>query len=193
MWNKRIGWISGLLFLLVCSCATEQTVTKKQVRKDAFGRNLNFRKEKGEDGSIVMKSDKRSSFEGRRSNIVRNRDFSGKNYRKKSYRKERWEGVSHFSKKEFQGSRDASRYQKEPWFVKKQAGAQGKQFDVGKKKFFSNPFKTKPAIETTRKSITHTSDAETDFRRRVYVQPKITGWKNQSSLSVDDTNKMLGR
>ena len=39
----------------------------------------------------------------------------------------------------------------------------------------------------------HTSDAETDVRRRVYKQPDIIDWKEQQGLGVKDTNRMLGR
>ncbi len=130
---------------------------------------------------------------GKQSNVASNRDFSGKDYTKESYRKKRWGGNTLFKSKKYEGNTDASRYKKEPWFVRKQASNQGQRAQADGKSFSVNPFKTRSANEQTGKRLARPSDAQTDFRRRVFIQPKMTNWKDQKGLNVGDTNRMLGR
>jgi len=175
------------------ACGTERTVTKTQVRKDPWGREERFSVGKDKDGNPVMKSDRRSSFEGKRNNMVSNRDFNAKDYTKKSYRKKRWGGNTVFRRKKYQGNTDASQYKREPWFVRKQAHAQSQRARADGKRYAVNPFRTSRAREQDGRRIAHTADAETGFRRRVFKQPSVINWKEQRGLSVKDTNRMLGR
>ncbi len=181
------------LVMLLGACASEQTVTKEQVRTDWRGRPEAFSVGKDKDGNPVMKSDRRSSLEGKRSNIAGSRDFNGQDYTKKSYRKKRWFGSSLFGKKEYQGNTDASRFKREPWFVQKQASASGQKARADGKSFAVNPFSTASAREQGGRRISRPADAETEVRRRVFMQPDITHWKKQQGVTVKDTNKMLGR
>ena len=168
-------------------------MTKTQVRKDWRGKEVPFTVGKDKDGNPVMKSDRRSSFEGKTSGLVGGRDFQGKDYTKTSYRKKRWFGNTVFSKKEYRGNTDASRYKREPWFVQKQASASGKRSRADGKNYSVNPFSTTAARERQAVQISRTSDAETSVRRRVFKQPDIIHWQEQRGLTIKDTNKMLGR
>jgi hypothetical protein len=185
--------ISCVVTMLLGSCASERTVTKTQVKKDAWGREESFSVGKDEDGNPMMKSDRRSSMEGKQSNVAGSQDFSGKDYNKKSYRKKRWGGNTVFGRKKYEGNTDASQYQKEPWFVKKQAGLKNQRAGAEGKTYSDNPFRKPTAREQGGARISHSSDAKTDFRRRVFKQPGITHWKDQPGLGVGDTNRMLGR
>ena len=73
--------------MLLGACASEQTVTKTQVKKDAWGKDERYSVGKDKDGNPMMKSDRRSSMEGKGSNMASNRDFNGEDYSTKSYRK----------------------------------------------------------------------------------------------------------
>jgi len=181
--------LSGFLV----SCASERTVTKTKVRKDAWGNEDTFSIGEDEKGNLVAKSDRRSSFEGKSSHLAGNRDFSGNDYTKKSYRKKRWGGNTVFNRKQFAGNTDASRYKQEPWFLKKQANASDKTASVANKEYSINPFRTGEATEQSNASIARTADAETTIRRSVFKKPSITDWKDQQTLSVSDTNSRLGR
>ncbi|BDS08913.1 hypothetical protein NT6N_39530 [Oceaniferula spumae] len=188
----RLTVVVGLGACLV-SCGSEQTVTKEQVRKDAWGNKETFSVGKDKDGNPMMKSDRRSSMEGKTSHMASNRDFAGKDYSKTSYRKKRWGGNTIFGRKKYEGNTDASRYKQEPWFVQKQASAQGKTAYGSDKSFNVNPFSTSTAHEQGGRRVVHKSDAETDVRRRVFIQPDIMDWKKQQGLSISDTNRKLGR
>jgi len=184
-----IVWLGSFLV----SCQSEQTVTKTQVKKDAWGNKENYSVGKDKDGNPQMKSDLRSSMEGKTNHMSTNRDFSGDDYTKKSYRKERWGGNTIFNRKKYGGDTDASRFKSEPWFARKQASASGQLAAAAGKTYGVNPFATGTAREGGVATIARNSDAETDVRRRVYKQPDITHWKDQSRLSVNDTKSRLGR
>ena len=186
--------ILSVIGLLLASCASETTTTEHKVNKDAFGKELPFSVGKDADGNPMMKSDKRSRYENKNSNIESNRDFSGNDYTKKSYRKDRWGGDSHFGKKTYAGNTSADRYKKEPWYVRKQASSANKQATASNKNYSVNPFRRSGrASEQGGRRMTTTQDARTSNSRQSYKQPEITHWKEQNGLSVKDTNSMLGR
>lgn len=192
---RRICHVLALsaLTLFLGACGSEQTVTKTQVKKDAWGNPERFSVGKDKDGNPVMKSDRRSSLEGKRSMMASNRDFSGKDYTKESYRKKRWLRNTVFGRKQYEGNTDASQYKREPWFVQKQARASGQRARADGKSYRVNPFRTSGAREQSGRRIARTADAETTVRRRVFKQPDIIHWKEQRGLTIKDTNRKLGR
>lgn len=179
--------------LVLAACSSKRTVTKSQVRKDVWGKPARYSVGKDEDGNPVMKSDLRSSLEGRRNQMVSDRDFSGKDYNTKSYAKKRWAGNTHFRTKNYEGKTDASHYKMEPWFVQKQAAVAGERSRAEGKSYKVEGYEKSTAREQGAARLERTSDAETDVRRRVYKEPDIIDWKEQQGLSVQDTNRMLGR
>ena len=185
---------TGVVVVLMSSCASEQTVTQSKARKDAWGNELPFTMGKDADGNPTMNSDKRSQFENKNSNITKNRDFSGKDYTKKSYRKDRWGGNTAFKSKKYEGNTDANRYKKEPWFVKKQAKSFGTEARANNKKFLVNPFRSqKSSYKHGGRQIAKPESVLERNKRNALGQPTITNWKDQKGLSVKDTNGMLGR
>lgn len=190
--------LNRFLALLVTSvlfgaCASETTTTEHQVKKDVWGNDEPFSIGKDADGNPVMKSDKRSSFENKNSNLAGHRDFSGKDYTSNSYRKKRWGGDTKYDRKQYAGKTSADQYKQEPWFVQKQASAVSKQASSSNKKFLVNPFRSKSSSVKNSKHISSAQDARVSNRRQSYQQPNITHWKEQDGLSVKDTNGMLGR
>lgn len=179
------------------SCANlkkVRTVTKTEVKEDMWGRKLNYSVGEDDAGNPRMQSDVRSSFENTGgSSIVSGNNYSGNEYTKKAYRKERWGGESSYKTKSYNNTNKANNYGKEPWFARKQANVNGQESSVGKKSFFTKLFGKSTARERGATDLSKPSDAETNVRRRVFIQPDIIGWKDQQTLSVDDTRGMLGR
>lgn len=190
-WYGLLVCMSLMLFL--SSCASKRTVSQSQVRLDAWGNPERFSLGKDESGNPVMKSDLRSSFEGKTSQLSQSRDFSGKDYRTKSYAKKRWAGDSQYQAKQYAGNTDANQYKMEPWFVRKQALADGHRAGADGQSYNTTEYETPTAREQGAERIQEGSDAETDVRRRVYQQPEIIDWKEQKGLGVKDTNRLLGR
>lgn len=180
---------------MLSSCSSEQTVTKSQVVKDPWGKPQNYSIGKDENGNPVMKSDRRSTFEGKQSSIAGHRDFRGKDYTSKSYRKKRWGGNTLFGgNKKYSGNTDANKYRNQPWFVQQQSRALAQRSRAEGKGYRKlGLFRTTQAREQSGRRLSRPQDAETNVRRRVYKQPGITHWKEQKGLSVGDTNRMLGR
>ena len=189
---KLVFVILGAVVLLE-ACASKQTVTKSQVRNDAWGRPEQFSVGKDKDGNPVMQSELRSHFEGKRSTTGSTSDYSGKDYTAQSYAKKRWGGDSSLQRKKYQGNTDANHYKMEPLFVRKQASAAGQRADAEGKAYASKSYGKSTAREQDKARVKRTSDAETDVRRRVFKEPDIIDWKEQQGLSVKDTNRMLGR
>ena len=181
------------LMLLLGSCASKRTVSQSQVRLDAWGNPERFSLGKDENGNPVMKSDLRSSFEGKTSQLSQSRDFSGKDYRTKSYAKKRWAGNSQYQPRQYAGNTDANQYKMEPWFVRKQALAHGQRAGADGQSYNTAEYEASTAREQGSERIEEGSDAETDVRRRIYQQPEIIDWKEQEGLGVKDTNRLLGR
>ena len=182
-----------LALLFLASCASKRTVTKSKVRSDPWGNAERFSVGKDEAGNPQMKSDLRSTCEGKSSNMIASRDFSGKDYTTSSYAKKRWAGGTTFNRKKYLGNTDANKYRMEPWFVQKQAAAEGKSSDVNGRAFSTNRYDKTTANEQGANRLSRPSDANTDVRRRVFPQPDIIHWKDQEGLNVGDTNRLLGR
>ena len=185
--------LGGFIIFCVAGCATEKKVTEKKLRLDAWGHEESFSVGKDEDGNPKMKSNKRSSFENKKSSIVRNRDFRGEDYTAKSYRKKRWGGNTVFNKKVYRGNTDASRYQKEPWFARKRSVEGTKYARANGQSYSTSMYRTQRAYESKGKYLPTKSDAQVDSKRRSYRPPSVINWKEQGGLSVQDTNSMLGR
>lgn len=196
--DKRIS-LPQLLSLCLCSlafisCASEQTVTRSKVDRDEWGKPVTYKVGEDDAGNPQMQSDVRSSFESVGGNkITSGNHYSGKEYTKKSYRKERWGGDSVYRTKSYNDVGRASNYDKEPWFIRKQAITSGQEPSEGKKSFFSKIFGKSTAREQDATRLTKTSDTESAVRRRVFKQPDVISWKGQSALSVQDTKGMLSR
>ena len=183
----------SIICMVLGACESETTTTKHKVSKDPWGNELPFSIGKDDDGNPMMKSDKRSSFDNKQSNIASGKDFSGSDYSKKSYRKERWGGDTSFGRKKYAGNTSAERYKKEPWYVRKQASASGQQATASNKKFSVNPFRSNRTSSVNSRQVSTSQDSKINNRRQSYKQPNITDWKEQGGLSVKDTNSMLGR
>ena len=111
----------------------------------------------------------------------------------RSYAKRRWQGNTAFERREYQGNIDANKYKMEPWFVRKQASAEGETANFNDQSFATGSYDKTTANEHNANRISRPSDAETNVRRRVFQQPDIIDWKEQQGLGVKDTNRMLGR
>lgn len=191
---SRSFLLLSILVFVLGACSSDSTVTKTQIKKDVWGNKETFSVGKDADGNPMMKSDKRSSYENTSSNIAANRDFSGKDYTKSSYRKDRWGGKSNYDRTSYQGNTSAKKYKREPWFVKQQAALSNRKSSLGKQGYTTAGYRSAGrASEQGGRRIASRQDAQISNRRSSYKQPEVTGWKDQQGLSVKETNGMLGR
>jgi hypothetical protein len=116
------------------------------------------------------------------------REFTGKNYDKKSF----W-GKKDYAKQVYQGNtdgsgfrqgaREGSQWAKEGAVISNESG---RAYDKGRE--FGGP-----ANEVSQTGISRPSDAKVDGRRAVFQQPKVEDVQRKRALSVEDTRSMLGR
>jgi len=171
-----------------------RSVTKQKVDRDPWGKSVNYSVGKDDSGKPRMESDLRSSFESvGGSNFTSGNNFSGKEYTKNTYRKKRWGGESEYKAKSYDGGENTKNYDKEPWFVQKQAGENTQDASEGKKSFFTRLFGASSAREHTKTNISKPDDVQTNVRRGVFKEPDVIDWKDQPTHSVSDTNRLLGR
>ena len=117
--------------------------------------------------------------------------WEGKEYKAGEYRKKSWWGDHDYVKKVYEGNTDANSLKKESRFGSKSANEGAMAAREGGKDFRTNTYASGAAREQSKEGITKVSDAETDERRRVFTAPDI--YSSRSGMTVNDTNRMLGR
>lgn len=117
--------------------------------------------------------------------------WEGKEYKAGDYRKKSFWGDKDYAKKVYEGNTDGNSFKKESRFGKGAANEGSLAAREGGKDYRTNTFASGAAREQSKKDITKLSDAETDERRRVFTAPDI--FSSRTGMTVNDTNKMLGR
>ena len=146
------------------------------------------------DGNWVPRNNKRSSFESQGSSPY----FQGSNpnqkkeYKAGEYSKKSWWGNKDYGRKPYQGETDGSRFQQSSrldGMSAREAGTAARGTDPYK----TGNYATSSAREASTREIARPSDAETDMRRRSYLQPEIIDWRAQRDMSVEQSRGILGR
>jgi hypothetical protein len=144
-------------------------------------------------GNWVPKSDKRSSFESQGQSAYFKGEYAKKEFNGgKEYAKKSWWGDTQYQSKQYQGDTDGSRFQTSSKFQGTQARDARKAADIPDN-YQTGSYATGSARESSGKRIEHSSDAETDFRRKVYTAPSVVDWREQRAMDVNQTKGILGR
>jgi hypothetical protein len=123
-------------------------------------------------------------FEGE----IAKRDFATKDYSKKSF----W-GSKEYAAKVYGGPTDGNHFAKGSRYNSQGASENTLVSPDSGSRFGTGTHSTGAARESSQSNISKYSDANTDSRRKSFVQPDITDWKSQRGLTIDDTKSMLGR
>jgi hypothetical protein len=124
-----------------------------------------------------------------------NPEFKGKwdnEYKAGDYKKKSWWGDKDYATKVYAGDTDANSLKKESRWGKKNAGDGDKLARESSETYGTKDYGTGRAREEGGDDIRKVSDAETDERRRVFTRPDVIPWRQQG-LTVEDTNRMMGR
>lgn len=145
-----------------------------------------------ESGEWVPRSDKRSAYDSQRDSAY----FKGKvetdRFKTGEYAKKSWWGSKDHGKKSYEGNTDGSRFQTQS----RQDGKMSR--DDGKAARSSDPFKTntmarESARETSSSAIDRPQSASVEARRSTYKAPAVVDWKEQRSMSMEQSKSILGR
>ncbi len=188
---------SALCAVVLASCAGSKPDTSRPTA--AAPKSLSERLNEGggykqnEDGSWVPKSDKRSEYDSQRESAhfkgkVDKKEYKTGDYAKKSW----WGGDKDFGRKSYEGNTDGSRFQTTARQDGQMSRLDGQQAGI------SGPFETntldrKSARESSASAIPRPTDAAVQSQRGKYKAPSVIDWREQRSMSVDQSRGILGR
>jgi hypothetical protein len=184
-----------LLVLLPVSCASDSGKEKAPAPPEHKSLTQRLDESNGykqdEKGNWLPKSDKRSQFESQGQSPYFSGEFGKKDYKTTTFSNRSWWGNKNYGAKEYAGNTDGSRFQKSSALDGKGAREAGQSAGASKT-YGTNKYATTTAREAGSKTIDKPSDAETDNRRKVYPAPEIIDWREQRSLSLEQSKGILG-
>ena len=142
-------------------------------------------------GNWVPQSDQRSSFESKGKSPYFQGEYQKKTYQTDTYSKKSWWGSKDYGRQKYAGNTDGGRFQKSSDFTRQGARETGTNADLPPS-YQTSDYATHAARETTHSGIQKKSDTQTDIRRRVYQAPEIIDWKEQRTLSLEQSKGLLG-
>lgn len=145
------------------------------------------------DGNWVPRSDKRSQYDGRRTaNLNPRNTVNTGSYTPAEYKKTEWTRTRAARTHDYAGKTDGSRFQSS-------ASAQGQSARQSGTRartpgsYRTQGFGTNAAREGSARRHDRPTDAHTQTRREIYVEPEITDWREQRSLSIEQSRSLLAR
>lgn len=190
--------IPCLLALLAASCATDSAEKKDPASPAEAPKSLSQRLSENngykqdDEGNWLPQNDKRSSFENQGDSPYFQGQHGKKTYKAGDYSKKSWWGDKNYGRQQYSGNTDASRFQSDSGLAAKNAGESGSAAKIPSS-YKTDAYATSAARETSRDKLAKPSDAETDSRRKVYQAPEIIDWREQRSLSLEQSKGILGR
>ena len=182
-----------IIFLAACSgpsstpqpAPTRKTLSQRMDEENGYKKDAN--------GNWKPQTDKRSPFE----NTGQDPNFAGKNFAKKSYKtgdyaKKSWWGNKQYDRKSYAGNTDASHFQKTSDLQGKGAREAKTLADIPDR-YQTDRFATKSAREAGAAAIGKPSNDLIENRRKGFEQPEIIDWRQQRTLSMDQSKGILGR
>jgi hypothetical protein len=182
-----------LIFLAACGgaatqqkpAATRKTLTQRMDEENGYKKDAN--------GNWKPQTDKRSPFENR----GQDPNFAGKSFKKKAYKtgdyaKKSWWGNKQYDRKSYAGNTDASRFQKTSDLQGKGAREANTAADIPDR-YQTDRYATKSAREAGAATIARPSNDLIENRQKVFKQPEVIDWRQQRSISMDQSKGILGR
>jgi hypothetical protein len=186
--------ILALFTMLAVSCASSDKAAKPAAPElKPLSQRLNQKNGYKQDtqGNWVPQNDQRSSFESKGKSPYFQGEYARKSYQTTDYAKKSWWGNKDYGRKPYAGDTDGSRFQKKSRFSQQGAPESDTAADLPGA-YQTGTYATGAARETGRDGISKPSDTETDIRRRVYQSPEIIDWREQRSLSLEQSKGILG-
>jgi hypothetical protein len=144
------------------------------------------------DGNWVPQSDKRSSFEGQGESHYAKKGYQKQAYKTGDYSKKSWWGSKQYDRKAYSGNTDGSRFQKNSSLQGQGAREAGNAARIPDP-YGTNTYGTSAAHEAGLDRLKKPSNAEIDNRQEVFQQPEIIDWREQRSVTMEQSKGILGR
>lgn len=144
------------------------------------------------DGNWVPQSDKRSSFESQGESNYAKKGYQKQTYKTGDYSKKSWWGNKQYDRKAYAGNTDGSRFQKTSRLQGQGADEAGNAARIPDP-YATNAYGTSAAREAGLDRLKKPSNAEIDNRQEVFQQPEIIDWREQRSVTMEQSKGILGR
>lgn len=189
---KTVSHLAFAAAALLVSCAQDKgTSTPERKSLSQRVEESNGYKQDA-DGNWVPKSDKRSSFEAQGESPYFKGSYAGKEYKTGEYARKSWWGNKDYQPKSYAGNTDGSRFMTQSRFDGSGARESGSAAKIPDP-YQTGTYATGAALEAGRGPIGKPSNAEADRRREVFPEPEVIDWREQRSLSIEQSKGILGR
>lgn len=184
-----------LPLLLLVSCASDSGPDKSSApaRKGLSERmNESNGYKQDSEGNWKPQNDRRSPYESQGETHDANKDFKKQAYKTGDYTKKSWWGNKDYGRQTYEGNTDGSRFQKSSDLQGKGARESGSNAKIPDN-YQTAGYDTGAAREAGGKQIKKGTNPEIENRRDSYQQPEIIDWREQRTLSMDQSRGILGR
>ncbi len=194
---KKTRLILLLPAILLAACAADSGNKKTSSSSGTALKPLSQRIEekngykKDAEGNWVPMNDKRSSFESKGQDPNFTKDYKKTEYKTGDYAKKSWWGNKDYDSKQYAGNTDGNRFQKSSDLQGKGARESGNAAKIPDS-YKTDTYATSAAREANSNPIAKPSNDGIENRRNGFPQPEIVDWKEQRSLSVDQSKGILG-
>lgn len=194
------GWKTKGMVLAFCALNGACADTASDDAKPAVAEHKGLQERLSEGGGYkqdangqwVPKSDKRSSFESQGESPYFKGKIQAEQYKTGDFAKKSWWGSKDYGTKEYGGSTDGSRFRtkaRQDGMAALDDGKNARESGI----FETNTLDNKSARESGASPVERTVDAETESRRGVYKAPSVIDWREQRSMSMEQSKGILGR
>ncbi len=183
--------------LLLLSCASDASKKEEAASTPArkpLSERINEKNgfKQDSEGNWKIENDRRSPYESQGSTYDAKKSYKKSEYKTGNFAKQSWWGNKEYDRQTYSGNTDGSRFQQS-------SSLQGKKAPEAKNKArISGPYQTETyatnaAREAENDPIKKGSSDAIESRRKTFKQPDIIDWKEQRSLSLEQSKGILGR
>ncbi len=180
--------------MFLASCGAESPApTPAPARKKLSERmNENNGYKQDANGNWLPQNDRRSEYESKGKSQFADKDFKKQEYKAGDYAKKSWWGNKEYDRQEYAGQTDGSRFQKAS-ALQGQGAREAKNTTQISQGYDTGSYATGSASEAGATAIKKSSNDNIENRRKAYQQPEIIDWREQRSVTMDQSRGILGR
>jgi hypothetical protein len=189
----RSSTLAAAVLLVSCGSDSKPQATPSSPPKSLSQRlNESGGYKQDSEGNWKPTSDKRSAFEGQGATYDSQKSYRKETYKTGDYTKKSWWGNKEYDRQPYTGNTDGSRFQTT-------SGLQGKGAREANTSaripdpYETGTYQTNSAREAGNAAIQKPSNDLIDNRQKVFQQPEIIDWREQRSLSMEQSKGILGR
>jgi hypothetical protein len=189
--------LTSLFFALLVSCASDDSDQKNPAAtppRKPLSERINEKNgfKQDSEGNWKVENDKRSPYESQGSTYDAKKSFKKTDYKAGDFAKQSWWGNKEYNRQTYTGNTDGSRFQQT-------SSLQGEKASEAKEKariagpYPTENYATNSALEAGNRPIAKGTSDAIETRRKAFQQPDIVDWREQRSLSLEQSKGILGR